>query len=67
MIYLVHIYCDSLCLLQVQLYEGKLLSIMTCALVSVMRLARILFIDTSLHKPVVMFIEFNFRLGTSEV
>jgi hypothetical protein len=67
MIYLVHLYCDSLCLLQVQLYEGKLLSIMTCALVSVMLLVRILFIDTSLHKPVVMFTEFSFCLGTSEV
>jgi hypothetical protein len=67
MIYLVHLYCDSLCLLQVKLYEGKLLSIMTCALVSVMLLVRILFIDTSLHKLVVMFTEFNFCLGTSEV
>jgi hypothetical protein len=40
---------------------------MTCALVSVMLLVRILFIDTSLHKLVVMFTEFSFRLGTSEV
>jgi hypothetical protein len=67
MIYLVHLYCDSLCLLQVKLYEGKLLYTMICALVSVMLLVRILFIDTSLHKPVVMFTEFSFRLGTSEV
>jgi hypothetical protein len=67
MIYLVHLYCDSLCLLQVKLYKRKLLSIMTCALVSVMLLVRILFIDTSLHKPMVMFTEFSFRLGTSEV
>jgi hypothetical protein len=67
MIYLVHPYCDSLFLLQVKLYKGKLMSIMTCALVSVMLLVRILFIDTSLLKPVVMFIEFSFRLGTSEV
>jgi hypothetical protein len=67
MIYLVHLYCDSLCLLQFKLYEGKLLTIMTCALVSVMLLVRMLFIDTSLHKPVVMFTEFSFRLGTSEV
>jgi hypothetical protein len=67
MIYLVHLYCDSLCLLQVKLYEGKLLTIMTCALVSVMLLVRILFIDTSLHKSMVLFTEFSFRLGTSEV
>jgi hypothetical protein len=67
MIYLVHLYCDSLCLLQVKLYKGKLFSIMTCALVSVMLLVRILIIDTSLHKPVVMFTEFSFRLGTSNV
>jgi hypothetical protein len=67
MIYLVHLYCDSLCSLQVKLYEGKLLSIMTCALVSEMLLVCILFIDTSLHKPVVMFTEFSFRLGTSKV
>jgi hypothetical protein len=40
---------------------------MICALVSVMLLVRILFIDTSLHKPVVMFTEFSFRLGTSKV
>jgi hypothetical protein len=53
--------------LQVKLYKWKLLSIMTCVLVSVMLLIRILFIDTSLHKPVVMFTEFSFRLGTSEV
>jgi hypothetical protein len=49
MIYLVHLYCDSLYSLQVKLYEGKLLSIMTCALVGVMLLVRIFFIDTSLH------------------
>jgi hypothetical protein len=55
------------CSLQVKLYEGKLMSIMTCSLVSVMLLVRILFIDTSLHKPVVMFTEFSFHLGTSEV
>jgi hypothetical protein len=67
MIYLVHLYCDPLCSLKVKLYEGKLLSIMTCALVGVMLLVRILFIDTSLHKPMVMFTEFSFRLGTSEV
>jgi hypothetical protein len=67
MIYLVHFYCDFLCLLQVKLYVGKLLSIMTCALVSVMLLVRILFIDTLLHKHVVIFTEFSFRLGTSEV
>jgi hypothetical protein len=67
MIYLVRLYCDSLYSLQVKLYEGKLLSIMTCALVGVMLLVSILFIDTSLHKPVVMFIEFSFCLGTSEV
>jgi hypothetical protein len=36
-------------------------------LVSVMLLVRILFIDTSLHKPVVWFTKFSFRLGTSEV
>jgi hypothetical protein len=29
--------------------------------------ALILFIATSLHKPMVMFTEFSFRLGTSEV
>jgi hypothetical protein len=67
MIYLMHLYCDSRCLLQVKLYEGKLLSIMNCALVSVMLLVRVLFIDTSLHKPVIMFTEFSFCLGTSEV
>jgi hypothetical protein len=67
MIYLVHLYCDFLYLLQVLLYIGKLQSIMTCALVNVMLLVCILFIDTSLHKPVVMFTEFSFRLGTSEV
>jgi hypothetical protein len=54
-------YCKSI------LYKGKLLSIITCALVNVMILVRILIIDTSLHKPVVMFTEFSFRLGTSEV
>jgi hypothetical protein len=67
MIYLMHLICDSLCSLQVKLYEGRLLSTMTCALVSVMLLVCILFIDTSLHKPVGMFTEFSFRLGTSEV
>ena len=40
---------------------------MTCVLVSVMLFVRILFIDTSLHKPVVWFTKFSFRLGTSEV
>jgi hypothetical protein len=30
-----------------------------------MLLVRVLFIDTSLHKPMVMFTEFSFRLGTS--
>jgi hypothetical protein len=54
-------YCKSIS------YKGKLLSIIICALVNVMLLVRILFIDTSLHKHVVMFTEFNFRLGTSEV
>jgi hypothetical protein len=53
--------------LWIRLRRIKLLSIITCALVSVMLLVRILFIDASLHKPVVMFTEFNFRLGTSEV
>jgi hypothetical protein len=67
MIYLMHIYCDSFCLSLVKLYEGKLLSIMTCALVSVMLLVCILFIDTLLHKPVVLFTKFIFCLGTSEV
>jgi hypothetical protein len=68
MIYLVHLYlwfpfayCKSI------LYEEKLLSIITCALVNVMLLIRILFIDTSLHKPVVMFTEFSFCLGIGEV
>jgi hypothetical protein len=67
MIYLVLLYCDSFCSLQVKLYKGKLLSIMTCVLVSVMLLVRIFFIDTSLHKPVAVFTEFSFRLGTSKV
>jgi hypothetical protein len=44
-------------------YKGKLLSIMNCALVNVMLLVRILIIDTSLHKPVVMFTEFSFAWG----
>jgi hypothetical protein len=57
----------SLCSLQVKLYKRKLLSIMTCVLINVTLLVRILFIDTSLHKPVVVFTEFSFRLGTSEV
>jgi hypothetical protein len=43
------------------------MSIIICALVNVMLLVRILIIDTSLHKPVVMFSEFSFLLGTSEV
>jgi hypothetical protein len=67
MIFFVHLYCDSLCSLQVKLYKGKLLSIMTCVLINMMLLVRILFIDTSLDKPVVVFTEFSFRLGTSEV
>jgi hypothetical protein len=67
MIYLVHLYCDSFCSLQVEVYKGRLLSIMTCVLINVMLLVPILVIDTSLHKPVVMFTEFSFRLGTSEV
>jgi hypothetical protein len=67
MIYLMHLICDSLCSLQVKLYEGKLLSIMTCVLVSVILLVRILFIDTSLHKPVVKFTDFSFCLGIREV
>ena len=54
-------------LLQDGLYMNKLLSIMSWVLVSVMLLVRILFIDTSLHKPVILFTEFIFRLGTSEV
>jgi hypothetical protein len=54
-------YCKSIS------YKGKLMSIIICALVNVMLLVRILIIDTSLHKPVVMFTEFSFRLGTSEV
>jgi hypothetical protein len=54
-------YCKSI------LCKGKLLSIITCALVNVMLLVRILIIDTSLHKPVVMFTEFSFRLGTSKI
>jgi hypothetical protein len=52
-----------LCLLQVKLYKGKLLSIMTCVLTSVILLVRILFIDTLLHKLVVMFTEFSFAWG----
>jgi hypothetical protein len=64
MISFMHLYCDSLCSLQVKLYKGKLLSIMTCALVSVMLLVRILFIGTSLHKPVVMF-TLSFCLGAT--
>jgi hypothetical protein len=36
---------------------------MTCVLINVMLLVHILFIDTSLHKPVVMFTEFSFPLG----
>jgi hypothetical protein len=67
MIFFVHLYCDSLCSMQVKLYKGKLLSIITCVLINVMLLAHILFIDTSLHKPVVVFTEFSFCLATSEV
>jgi hypothetical protein len=68
MIYLVHLYlCFPFTYCKSTLYEGKLLSIIICALVNVMLLVRILFIDTSLYKPVVMFTEFSFRLGTSEV
>jgi hypothetical protein len=67
MIFFVHHYCDSLCSLQVKLYKRKLLSIMTCVLINVMLLVHVLIIDTSLHKPVVVFTEFSFRLGTSEV
>ena len=67
MIFSVYLYCDSLYLLQVKLYEKKLLPKMICVLINVMLLVRILFIDTSLHKPVVLFTEFSFRLGTSEV
>ena len=64
---LMHLYFnDFLLIASVIIYE-KLLSIMSCALVSVMLLVRILFIDTSLHKPVVWFTKFSFRLGTSEV
>jgi hypothetical protein len=48
-------------------YKGKLPSIIPCALVNVMLLVCILIIDTSLHKSLVMFTEFRFRLGTSEV
>ena len=54
-------YCKSIS------YKGKLLSIIICALLNVMLLVCILIIDTSLHKPVVMFTEFSFHLGTSEV
>src|SRR4051812_1174115 len=46
---------------------NKLLSLMTCVLVSVMLLVRILFIDISLYKPVVRFTKLSFRLGTSDV
>ena len=53
-------------LLQAKLYNGELLSSMSCVMVSVMLLVRILFIDTSLHKPAYMFTELSFRLGTSE-
>jgi hypothetical protein len=55
MILFVHLYCDSLCSLQVKLYKRKLLSIMTFVLINVILLVYILFIDTSLHKPVVYF------------
>ena len=40
---------------------------MIYVLINVMLLVRILFIDTSLHKTVVLFTEFSFRLETSEV
>jgi hypothetical protein len=40
---------------------------MNCLLMNVMLLVCILFIETSLHKLVVMFTEFSFRLGTSKV
>jgi hypothetical protein len=43
------------------------MSIIIYALVNVMLLVHILIIDTSLHKHVVMFTEFSFHLGTSEV
>src|SRR3954464_5919245 len=39
---------------------------MSCELVSVMLFVYILFIDTSLHKPVDMFTELSFCLRTSE-
>ena len=61
-----HLYCDYCTWLQAKLYNGELLSSMSCAMVSVMLLVRIIFIDTSLHKPVDMFTELSFRLGTSE-
>ena len=54
-------------LLQAKLYNGELLSSMSSVMVSVMLLVRIIFIDTSLHKPVDLFPELSFRLGTSEV
>ena len=41
----------------------KLMSFMTCVLVRMMLLVRILFIDTSLHKPVDWFTEFSFAWG----
>ena len=63
MIFSLHLYCDSLYSFQVKLYERKLLSRMTCVLINVMLLVRILFIDTSLHKPVVLFTEFSFAWG----
>src|SRR5215216_3484283 len=48
------LYVSLLCflyLLQVKLYNSELSSIMIYALMNVMLLVRILFIDSSLHKP----------------
>ena len=67
MILFMHFIVVSFYLFQVRLYERKLLSRMIYVSMNVMLLVRILFIDTSLYKPVVWFTELSFRLGTGEV
>ena len=62
-----HLYFNDFLLIASLIIYEKLLSIMTCALISVMLLVHILFIDTSLHKSVDWFTKLSFRLGTSEV
>src|SRR3954470_4859034 len=62
-----HLYCDCCTWLQAKLYNGELISSMSCVMVSVMLLVRILLSTLHSINLWTCFTEISFLLGTSEV